>query len=123
MRATGARPDRGAAMNRTEFIAVTAIVLFAAFVLGWFSYWLLHRFTRITRPQMDEVDALAHDLHDAEQARDQAITYIQQREAELTNKLNQCEAELRAAMDGLRAARQEAEDLRARLEEAQSRSP
>jgi predicted nucleic acid-binding Zn-ribbon protein len=109
-------------MNRTEFIAVTAVILFAAFVLGWFTYWLLHRFTRITQSQMNEVDAMAHDLHDAEEARDQAITYAQQREAELTNKLAQCEAELRAAMDGLRAARNETEDLRARLEAALSRS-
>lgn len=110
-------------MNRTEFIAVTAIVLFAAFVLGWFTYWLLHRFTRISQSQMNEVDALAHDLHDAEEARDQAITYMQQREAELTNKLSQCEAELRAAMEGLRAARHEAEELRTRLEQALSREP
>lgn len=102
-------------MNRTEFIAVTAIVLFAAFALGWFTYWLLHRFTRITQSQMNDVDALAHDLHDAEEARDQALEYLRQREAELGNRLAQTEAELRAAMDGLRAARSEAEELRARL--------
>ncbi|MBC7155271.1 MAG: hypothetical protein H5U19_11815 [Rhodobacteraceae bacterium] len=103
-------------MNRTEFIAVTAIVLFVAFALGWFTYWLLHRFTRISQSQMNEVDALAHDLHEAEEARDQTITYMQQREAELTNKLMQGEAELRAAMDGLREARRETEYLRAQLE-------
>lgn len=106
-------------MNRTEFIVVTAIILFVAFALGWFTYWLLHRFTRITLPQMNEVDALARDLHEAEETRDQAITYFQQREAELTSKLMQAEAELRAAMDGLREARHEAEDLRTRLERIQ----
>lgn len=106
-------------MNRTEFIVVTAIILFVAFALGWFTYWLLHRFTRITLPQMNEVDALARDLHEAEETRDQAITYFQQREAELTSKLMQAEAELRAAMDGLREARYEAEDLRTRLERMQ----
>lgn len=109
-------------MNRTEFIAVTAIVLLGAFMLGWFTYWLLHRFTRITQSQMNEVDALAHDLHDAEEARDQAIAQLRLREADLTNRLHQCEAELRAAMDGLRSARQEAEELRVRLEKALSRS-
>lgn len=110
-------------MNRTEFVVVTAIVLFAAFVLGWFTYWLLHRFTRISQSQMNEVDALAHDLHDAEEARDQAIAHMQDREADLTNRLHQTEAELHAAMDGLRSARQEAEELRDRLENALSRSP
>ena len=58
---------------------------------------------------------MSQELHDAEETRDQAITYLQQREAELTNQLNQTEAELRAAMDGLRDARQEAEELRTRL--------
>lgn len=109
-------------MNRTEFIAVTAVILFAAFVLGWFTYWLLHRFTRITRSQMNEVDAMAQELHDAEEARDQALTYARQRESELTSMLAQTEAELRAAMEGLRIARNENEDLRARLERALSRS-
>lgn len=103
-------------MNRSEFIIVTAIVLFAAFAMGWFTYWLVHRFTRITDSEMGELDAMAQELHDAEEARDQAITYLQQREAELTNKLAQSEAELRAAMDGLRESRQEAEELRTQLE-------
>jgi prophage endopeptidase len=41
---------------------------------------------------------------------------LQQREAEITNQLSQTEAELRAAMDGLRVARQEAEEMRAYIE-------
>ena len=48
----------------------------------------------------------------------QAITYLQQREAELTNQISQTEAELAAAMDGLRDARHEAEELRSQLERA-----
>ena len=59
---------------------------------------------------------MSQELHEAEETRDQAITYLQQREAELANQLTQTEAELRAAMDGLRAAREEIEALRARLE-------
>ena len=59
---------------------------------------------------------MAQALHEAEETRDQAITYLQQREAEMTNQLAQTEAELRAAMDGLRAARADAEDMRTRLE-------
>jgi prefoldin subunit 5 len=59
---------------------------------------------------------MAQSLHEAEETRDQAITYLQQREAEITNQLSQTEAELRAAMDGLRVARQEAEEMRAYIE-------
>ncbi|MGB8624026.1 MAG: hypothetical protein WCD16_14525 [Paracoccaceae bacterium] len=103
-------------MNRTEFIVATAIILFVAFLMGWFASWLVHRLSRATQSDMNELDKMAHDLHEAEETRDQAITYLQQREAELTNQLSQTEAELRAAMDGLREARQEAEELRAYLE-------
>ena len=107
-------------MNRTEFIVATAIVLFAAFVMGWFANWLVHRFTRVSRSDMGELDRMAQELHEAEEVRDQAITYLQQREAELTNQLTQTEAELRAAMEGLRDARQEAEELRTWIERHQS---
>lgn len=103
-------------MNRTEFIIVTAIVLFVAFILGWFASWLIHRVTRVAQSEMGELDQMAQALHEAEEAREQAIAYMQQREAELTNQLSQTEAELKAAMDGLREARQEAEELRSYIE-------
>ena len=101
-------------MNRTEFIAATAVILFAAFALGWFANWLVTRATRVTKAEIGELDRMAQALHEAEETRDQAITYLQQREAEITNQLSQTEAELRAAMEGLRDARREAEDLRRR---------
>ena len=103
-------------MNRSEFIIATAIILFVAFALGWFANWLVHRFTRVSQSDLGELDRMAQSLHEAEETRDQAITYLQQREAEMTNQLTQTEAELRAAMDGLRDARHEAEELRAYIE-------
>jgi prophage endopeptidase len=103
-------------MNRLEFIVATSIILFVAFGLGWFCYWILHRFSRIGAADMNEVDRLAQALHEAEESRDQALIYIEQREAELTNRISQTEAELRAAMDGLRDARHEAEDMRAYID-------
>jgi uncharacterized protein YndB with AHSA1/START domain len=88
-------------MNRTEFIITTAIILFVAFMLGWFASWLLHRLTRVTQSEMSELDQMAQSLHEAEETRDEAIAWVRGREAELTNQLSQTEAELRAAMDGL----------------------
>ncbi len=105
-------------MSRTEFIITTAIVLFIAYCLGWFSNWLVHRFTRVSSADVNELEKMAQDLHEAEETRDQAITYLQQREAELTNQLSQTEAELTAAMEGLRDARHETEDLRSMLEQS-----
>ncbi len=103
-------------MNRTEFIIATTIILFVAFMLGWFTHWLLHRFTRVAGGDVAELDALAQSLHEAEEMRDQAILYLEQREAELSNQISQTEAELRAAMEGLRDARHEAEEMRAYIE-------
>lgn len=103
-------------MNGTEFIAATAAILFMAFLAGWFTHWVVSRITRVTRSDMDDLDQMAQELHHAEEDRDQAVTYMQQREAELTNKLAQTEAELEAAMDGLRDARTESEELRAYIE-------
>jgi chromosome segregation ATPase len=103
-------------MNRLEFVVAIAVVLFVAFVLGWLAHWVVARFNQVSSADLDEMDALAKSLHDAEETRDQAIAYLQQREAELTGQLSQTEAELRAAMDGLREARQEAEDLRRQIE-------
>jgi len=103
-------------MNRTEFIAATAIVLFVAFCMGWFANWLVHRFIRVSQSDVGELEKMAQELHEAEETRDQAITYLQQREAELTNQLAQTEAELTATMEGLREARHEAESLRGELE-------
>ncbi len=109
-------------MNRTEFIIATAIILFVAFSMGWFAYWLIHRFTRVSKADMGELEKMAQELHDAEENRDEAITYMQQREAELTNQLSQTEAELSAAMEGLREARHEAEELRAYIERIHQKS-
>ena len=76
-------------MNRTEFIIATAIILLLAFAMGWFTYWLLHRFTRVAGGDMGEMDRLAQSLHEAEEMRDQTITYFENREAELMNQIAQ----------------------------------
>ena len=103
-------------MTRIEFILTTAVILFVAFCMGWFANWLVHRFTRVAQSDVDQLERMSQELHEAEETRDQAITYLQQREAELTNQLTQTEDELRADMDGLRDARQEAEELRMHVE-------
>ncbi|MGY6410926.1 MAG: hypothetical protein ACXIUV_07880 [Alkalilacustris sp.] len=101
-------------MSRTEFIVVTTLVLFLAFALGWFAHWLVHRFARIGDTDMGELDRMAAALHEAEEMRDKALGYVHDREQELLGQLAQTEAELRAAMDGLRSARQELHDLQLR---------
>ncbi|MGV8953333.1 MAG: hypothetical protein ACOH2M_19710 [Cypionkella sp.] len=109
-------------MNRTEFIVATAVILLLAFAAGWFTYWVLHRFTRVAGGDMAEMDKLAQSLHEAEEMRDQALVYLENRESELMNQISQTEAELRAAMEGLRDARHEAEEMRAYIERMHANS-
>ncbi len=103
-------------MDRNTFIIATAVLLFLAFILGWFASWLIHRMTRATKADMGELERLAQSLHDAEEARDQAVMELETREAELNSRIVQTEAELRAAMEGLRDSRIEIEDLREYIE-------
>ena len=107
-------------MNRTEVIITTAVILFVAFCVGWFTNWLVHRFTRVSQSDIGELEKMSQSLHDAEELRDQAITYLQTRETEMASQLLQTEAELRAAMEGLRDARTEAEELRTYVEKQKS---
>lgn len=104
-------------MNRTEFVIVTMIVLTTAFALGWFVNWLIHRFTRVTKADLGELERMAQALHEAEETRDQAIAYIHHRDDEVGREMAQLQAELRAAMDGLRTARHENETLRHQLDQ------
>ncbi|MFT4014173.1 MAG: hypothetical protein QM682_12385 [Paracoccus sp. (in: a-proteobacteria)] len=99
-------------MNRNEFIIATAIILFAAFLLGWFASWLIHRLSRVTRAEIGELESMAQQLHDAEEARDKAVQELEEREAELVDKLGATESELRAAQDELREGQAEIAELR-----------
>ncbi len=103
-------------MNRTEFITATALILFAAFLLGWIASWLVHRLTRPTRAGMTELDQMAQQLHEAEEARDAAVAQLEEREADLASRLAASETDLQATLDALRESRTEVEELRTYIE-------
>ena len=102
-------------MGRTELVIIIAVGLFLTFLAGWVLRWAYGRLNSVNSVNVSEIDDLANRLHEAEEARDQAMTYLQQREWELTNKLTQTEAELAAAMEGLGAARREVGALQEQL--------
>lgn len=103
-------------MNRMQLTFATAVVLFLAFGLGWLAHWLLQRLTRVAGGDVAEMDQLAQSLHEAEETRDQAILYMEMREGELMGRVASAEAELRAAMEGLRDARAESDGLKTYIE-------
>ena len=103
-------------MNRSEFIAVTALILFGAFLLGWLASWLVHRFTRPARADMSDLDRMAQSLHEAVEERDAAVALLEEREAALNSRATGAEAEAEAAMEALRDTRAEVEELRDYIE-------
>ncbi|MFV0245430.1 MAG: hypothetical protein ACK5IB_10485 [Qingshengfaniella sp.] len=104
-------------MNRTELIGFLALALFGAFLVGFALHWLIMRLSRVSHAELGELDQMAEALHDAEEARDHAIAERNASETRLNSQLVQSQAELRGAMEGLRDARAEAEELRAYLSE------
>ena len=98
-------------MNREEFIVSAAIVLFLTFLLGWLSRWLIQRLNMVSEKDLKDLTRISTALLEAEQDNEKA----KNREIDLNKKILQLEAELEAAMDGLRAARLETEDLKSSL--------
>ena len=98
-------------MNREEFIISAAIVLFLTFLLGWLSRWLIQRLNMVSEKDLKDLNKISAALLEAEEDNEKA----KNRELELNKKISQSEAELEAAMDGLRAARLEIEELKSSL--------
>ncbi|MCJ8138805.1 hypothetical protein [Falsirhodobacter halotolerans] len=107
-------------MDRSTLILSTTAILFVAFALGWFARWLMTRLSPIENGRIDEVDRLAQALHDAEETRDQAIVYAQERERELMAQVGQAEAEFRAVMEALGESRAEVEAMQTEIERLQA---
>tara|TARA_Y100000991_G_C21812616_1_gene280365 strand:- start:99 stop:410 length:312 start_codon:yes stop_codon:yes gene_type:complete len=103
-------------MNREEFIISAAIVLFLTFLLGWLSRWLLQRLNMVSEKDLNDLNKISAALLEAEEGNEKA----RNRELELDKKISQLEAELEAAMDGLRAARLETDELKTSLKEKKS---
>lgn len=103
-------------MDRTSLVVIISIAFFLTFLAGWILRWAYGRLNSVNSVNVSEIDDLANRLHEAEEARDQAMTYLQQREWELTNKMTQTEAELAAAMEGLGGARRETAEVQAQLD-------
>ena len=103
-------------MNREEFIISTAIVLFLTFLLGWLSRWLLQRLNMVSERDLNDLNKISAALFEVEEKNEKA----RNRELELDKKISQLEAELEAAMDGLRAARLETDELKTSLKEKKS---
>lgn len=102
-------------MDRTELIIAMALLLFAAFLLGFIAHWAVTRLSRVSKAEIDDLDSMAEALHVAEEARDAANAERTAAESHYSQRLAHAEAELRVAMEALRDSRREAQELKAYL--------
>ncbi|MFV0408588.1 MAG: hypothetical protein ACK5LJ_02480 [Paracoccus sp. (in: a-proteobacteria)] len=99
-------------MTRENFILATALILLAAFILGWLISWMINRLSGPVPIAPGSADQLAIDLHEAEEARDRAIAEGNAREAALHERLAFMNTELTDARKALQEASEEIEELR-----------
>ncbi len=110
-------------MTREDLTLAIAGAVLVVFLIGWVSHWLWSWLARAASPRSDRADELVAELLIVEEQRDRA--HAEKRELEtalrgeakeheqlLQSLLREREAELAAAMDGLRRARQEIEALK-----------
>ena len=99
-------------MSQFDLIIFTSIVLFVTFCLGWLAHLLIAKLGHKFEKNQTGEHAIAVAFHKSEAENANIVDKLKERDAELTNKLAQAQAELSATMDGLHNARIEIENLR-----------
>ena len=99
-------------MSQFDLIIFTSIVLFVTFCLGCLAHLLIAKLGHKSDRNQTGEHAMAEAVHNSETEHANIVDKLKERDAELTNKLAQAQAELSATMDGLHNARIEIENLR-----------
>ena len=92
-------------MQAYEVMLISALALFAAFVMGWCKHWLWMQLLWGSLSSIEAMTNFTNKLLDATAQRDAAREKAALKDAEMTNLLAQARAERDAAMEGFRQAR------------------
>ena len=90
-------------MQANEVMLISALALFAAFVMGWCKHWLWMQLLRGSLPSIEAMTNVKHKWLDATAQRDAAREKAALKDSEMTN-IAQAQAERDAAMEGFRQA-------------------
>mgnify|MGYP005732424715 FL=1 len=99
-------------MSQIELIIFTSIVLFITFSLGWLARILIEKLSHKSSRTPTGDRLMAESFHKSETDHALIVNQLKKRDTELTSKLAQAQAELKATMDGLHNARIEIETLK-----------
>ena len=92
-------------MSQIELIIFTSIVLFITFSLGWLARILIEKLSHKSSRTPTGDRLMAESFHKSETDHALIVNQLKKRDTELTSKLAQAQAELKATMDGLHNAR------------------
>ena len=99
-------------MSQIELIIFTSIVLFITFSLVWLARILIEKLSHKSSRAPTGDRLMAESFHKSETDHALIVNQLKKRDTELTSKLAQAQAELKATMDGLHNARIEIETLK-----------
>ncbi len=107
-------------MTRSELVTVITLALLVAVLLGWTLRWAFGSILRTRGGNVETVDDMAARLNAAEEAQATLAAQLAATDQSLRSQLRGKEAELEAAMDGLRQARQHSAEWQAAYETLKS---
>ncbi|MEM8553553.1 MAG: hypothetical protein AAGF71_01885 [Pseudomonadota bacterium] len=99
-------------MDRNEFIIAVMVLLFGSFLLGFLTHWVVTRLSRVSDAEIGQLDAMAEDLHRAEDERDAAKEARHRLELQARTEIADLKSELTATREALDSALAEGEELR-----------
>ena len=109
-------------MTREELVIAMAAALMGALVLGWILRWIYGGLSRAGTGKVETVDDMAIRLANAEEGQASIAAQLAATDQSLRSQLREKQAELDAAMDGLRTARQQISDWQAAYEAERARA-
>ena len=98
------------------------VALLGAVVLGWILRWIYGGMARAGTAKVETVDDMTARLAQAEEGQATIAAQLAATDQSLRGQLREKQAELDAAMDGLRTARQQISDWQAAYEAEKARA-
>jgi len=109
-------------MTRSELVIAMTVALLGAVVLGWILRWIYGGMARAGTAKVETVDDMTARLAQAEEGQATIAAQLAATDQSLRGQLREKQAELDAAMDGLRTARQQISDWQAAYEAEKARA-
>lgn len=111
-------------MDKNSLMITVVIALVGAVCLGWVLRWVFSGLNNGAGPRsIKQTSDIAGRLHEAEDAREAAVTQLFKTEAEFELRIKQLQAELVVSEENLAKARGQTEEIRQAYRDAMDKDP